>query len=427
MKNAHLRWIFFLASIFTIGIVLIQVYWVRKAYQLEDKEFNLRAYEALRVASKEYWDWRGIEHPNYDVVTRVQPDYYVVQIDDEIDPAILTHILKREFENVNLITDIEFCFYDCMKDSLMQQHYISVSGEERKQTLSNVELPKLERDNYYFGVHFVDRKSFISQKMSLWYFSTAFVLLLLVFLSYVLGLILRQRRLREIQKEFISNMTHEFRTPLASIQLAAEVLKQPTIVEKPQRLLSYATIIDSEAVKLAQHVERVLQMAQSEKGKLILHKELVEIQYIFDEVEKHFLEKAKGEEVELKFEIPEETVWLELDPLHIENVLSNLIDNALKYKKENVPLKVEIFTLRKKQNLEICVRDNGIGISEAHQKLLFNKFYRVPTGDVHNVKGFGLGLNYVEIIVKEHQGKIRVESILGEGSTFIVSLPIFKK
>lgn len=427
MKNRHIRWIFVLSALFTVGIVLIQVFWVRKAYMLEDKEFNMKAFAALRNATVNYWEWRGIEPSHYDVVNRIQPDYYVVQINDEIDEKLLSHILRVEFEKVHLITDIEFCFYDCMLDSVMASHFIDMTGSNKAiQELSSFEYPKLSRDNYYIGVHFPNRKEFVFKNMGLWYFSTFFILLLLIFLTYVLGVILKQKRLREVQKEFVNNMTHEFKTPLSSIQLAAGVLKKPEILNKPQRLLSYATIIDNEAVRLAKHVERVLQMANAEKGEIILNKEIVNVISLINTTVKKFQDKFDSINGEILLHLPEENIEVYIDVLHIENVLSNLLDNAIKYR-NNKKLLVTISVSIVRKKVEIRIADNGIGIAEEHQKLLFDKFYRVPTGNVHNVKGFGLGLNYVDIIVKAHEGSIKVESIINEGSTFIITLPVYKK
>ncbi|HLS71078.1 MAG TPA: HAMP domain-containing sensor histidine kinase [Chitinophagaceae bacterium] len=426
MKNRHIRWIFLLSAMFTVGIVLIQVFWVRKAYMLEDKEFNMKAFAALRNTTVNYWEWRGIEPSHYDVVNRIQPDYYVVQINDEIDEKLLSHILRVEFEKVHLITDIEFCFYDCMLDSVMASHFIDMTGSNKEtHEFSSFEYPKLSRDNYYIGVHFPNRKEFVFKNMGLWYFSTFFILLLLIFLTYVLSLILKQKRLREVQKEFVNNMTHEFKTPLSSIQLAAEVLKKPEILNKPQRLLSYATIIDNEAVRLAKHVERVLQMANAEKGEIILNKEKINLNRLIITVVEKFQDKFDSINGEISLHLPDKDVEVFIDALHIENVFSNLLDNAMKYRNDKkLKVDIELSILRKKA--EVRIADNGIGIAEEHQKLLFDKFYRVPTGNIHNVKGFGLGLNYVDIIIKAHDGNIKLESVINEGSTFIISLPLLK-
>ncbi len=427
MKNAQIKWIFILATLCTVGVILIQVYWVRKAYMLEDRAFNFRVHAALRNTALNYWETQNIEAANYNIVTRVEPDYYVVQIDDKIDPSFIEHILKVEFEEHQLITDFEFCFYDCMKDSVMSRHLISMTGAaDHNKILSNFEYPKLSRDNYYFGVHFPNRKEFVLKKMGPWYFSTAFILLVFLFLTYILFLVLKQKRLSEIQKDFVNNMTHEFKTPLSSIQLAAEVLKRPDMVNQPQRLLSYATIIDSEATKLAQQIERVLQMAHAEKGDLILQKKKHNLIEILNRVLVHYQSLIQDELVAIEIRHTEKEIWINADALHMENVFSNLIDNAIKYKNEEQPI-IVIDVGVKKHNVEISFIDNGIGISEEHQALLFDKFYRVPTGNIHDVKGFGLGLNYVQIILRSHGGDIKCLSKLGEGSTFIVTLPILNK
>jgi len=282
-------------------------------------------------------------------------------------------------------------------------------------------FPRLKRENYYFGVYFPHRPNHVAHGLSIWFFSSLGLLCVLIFLGYVVFVILKQKRLSEVKKDFVNNMTHEFKTPLASIQLAAEVLRKPNIIEKPQRLLSYATIIDNEAAQLALQIERVLQMAHSEKAAIPLHKIKIEWQSLINEVTKNFEGMLVKENATLNLFLPEQPVYFMGDKLHLRNVLSNLLDNALKYSTEN-PV-IEIHLIQRKSEIEIKVSDNGIGISKEHQKMLFRKFYRVPTGNIHDVKGFGLGLNYVEIIAKAHGGKVFCNSSVGKGSDFYLIFP----
>lgn len=426
MRNSQIKWMFFLVAVSVICISIIQVYWVRKAYVLEDKDFNYKVHIALRNTAINYWEWNNIEPASYDVVSRIERDYYVVQIDDQVEPEFVQHLLKVEFEKQQLITDFEFCFYDCMEDSVMARFLIARTGEVTPNHENpNYQYPKLNRDNYYFGVHFPHRNEFVIQNMGPWVVFTIFIILLFAFLVYIVMLVLKQKRLSEIQKDFVNNMTHEFKTPLAAIQLSAEVLKHPEITKKPQRLLSYATIIDSEASRLGQQIERVLEMAHAEKGDLFLHKKRIALKQLLEQVVQHYDGLIQQKELIIEQVLPEEEIWINVDALHMENVFSNLIDNAIKYRSSDIP-RVIITVKKKKNKVFISLQDNGVGIEEEHHKLLFDKFYRVPTGNVHNVKGFGLGLNYVQIILHSHDGDIKCFSKLGAGSTFTITLPILK-
>jgi len=421
MKNATIRLVFILALLSSAGIIATQVFWVKSAYNLEEKEFKLNVNIALRNVATKVWEINHIQPLVYNIVDRVTPDYFIVQINDHIDDELLGHLLKEEFEKRLLITDFEYGMYDCMKDTVVNRHYVHMSGSNEKFNPSSA-FPALKRENYYFGVHFPHRSEFMAQQLSIWIVSSFGLLCVLLFLGYVVFIILKQKRLSEVQKDFVNNMTHEFKTPLASIQLAAEVLRKPDIINKPQRLLSYATIIDNEVAQLVLQVERVLQMAHAEKGRLSIHKRSIIWQTLIEQVVSNFEGRLKQKNGTINLILPENPVEFQGDELHLRNVFANLLDNALKYSNEN-PV-IEIRLENKKNNIEIAIADNGIGVDKEHLKFLFRKFYRVPTGNVHNVKGFGLGLNYVQIIVKAHGGEVYCKSEKGVGSTFYL---IFSK
>jgi two-component system phosphate regulon sensor histidine kinase PhoR len=241
------------------------------------------------------------------------------------------------------------------------------------------------------------------------------------FFAYTLFVILKQRRLSEVQKDFINNMTHEFKTPLSTIAISTGVLKDPSIIQAPERLINYATIIENETNRLKQQVERVLQMARLEKNNLTLKRETTDLHELISESVKNntvALQKKSG-----KFELclNSENSLVTIDKLHFSNVLYNLMDNAIKYC--TISPTITITTSSSHHQFTLDVKDNGIGISEDNLKKIFHRFYRVPTGNLHDVKGFGLGLNYVKLVVESHGGKIMVNSKMGSGSTFTILLP----
>jgi two-component system phosphate regulon sensor histidine kinase PhoR len=247
------------------------------------------------------------------------------------------------------------------------------------------------------------------------------LLVVIIFFGYTLFVILKQKRLSEIQKDFINNMTHEFKTPISTIALSTEVLKDPAIVHQPERLFNYTTIIEKENSRLKQHVERVLQMARLDKEDIGLKKEMVDVHQLIQEAirnNQHALLEKNGT---ITCELTATRHQLEADKLHLTNAFSNLIDNSIKYSKTTPQIVVR--TENQNGNIIVSVTDNGIGISNENQKRVFQKFYRVPTGNVHDVKGFGLGLSYVKTIVESHKGSIRLESELGKGCTFRICLP----
>jgi two-component system phosphate regulon sensor histidine kinase PhoR len=420
MKNATIRLIFVLAVLSCAGIIATQTYWVQRAYVLEEKEFNLNVNTSLRNVAMKIWEMKRVQPLVFNVVDQVSPDYFIVQINDHIESVVLEHFLRVEFEKRNIITDFEYGLYDCMHDTVMSYHYVQMSGSN--ETFDPVmNFPPLTRENYYFGVYFPHRNKYLTSQLSIWILSSLVLLCVLVFLGYVVFVILKQKRLSEVQKDFVNNMTHEFKTPLATIQLSAEVLKKPDIIEKPQRLLNYATIIDNEASQLALQVERVLQMAHAEKGEIQLRKEEIVWQDLLKEVANNFENMLLKNEAKIHLEMPEERVIFSGDKLHLKNAVSNLIDNALKYASENPEITIRLRENHRETRVEVS--DNGIGIDKAHQKMLFRRFYRVPTGNIHDVKGFGLGLNYVRIIARAHGGEAICNSKVGKGSIFSLIFP----
>lgn len=248
------------------------------------------------------------------------------------------------------------------------------------------------------------------------------MLAMLAVLVFALFKLLRQKLLHEVQKDFVSNITHEFKTPLSVIRLSAEVLKDPTIIATPQRLLNYAGIIAQESKHLTAHVEKVFQLSEIESGGLKMSPDVMSWQKLIQENIKIFEKIIQERNGQIHLHLTDNQFDFYGDYFHLNNVISNLIDNAIKYC-DNTPV-IHIFLKIRRKNLHISVKDNGIGIGKQHQKLLFRKFYRVPTGNVHDVKGVGLGLNYAKFITRAHGGEIRCSSNPGKGSTFTLVFPI---
>jgi two-component system phosphate regulon sensor histidine kinase PhoR len=217
-------------------------------------------------------------------------------------------------------------------------------------------------------------------------------------------------------------MTHEFKTPIATIAVSTEVLKDPAILQQPERLKNYAGIIEKENIRLKHQVERVLQMARLDKEDIGLRKEVVDVhQLIQESIRTHTMalqEKNGGVRCELNASVTD----INADKLHLTNVFNNLLDNAIKYCRE-IP-EITVRTLNHNKGFLVEVLDNGIGISPENQRRVFQKFYRVPTGNVHDVKGFGLGLSYAKTIVEAHGGQISLQSELGKGCAFRIYFPV---
>jgi len=277
----------------------------------------------------------------------------------------------------------------------------------------------------YLQVIFPTKQNYILSSMNLLLPSIALLLLVLIVFIVALTIIFRQKQLNNMKNDFVNNMTHELKTPISTISLASQMLQDQGVGKTPEILKHISNVIRDETKRLSLQVEKVLQMAVFEKDKSILRLNEININSLVADIISNFSLKvtSKGGKITSKLQAVNDVALV--DEVHFTNVIFNLMDNALKYSGEK-PLLLTIETWNDKDNLLISIEDNGIGISKDDLKRVFEKFYRVSTGNVHNVKGFGLGLAYVKKIVTEHKGFIKVESELNIGTKFIITIPSLK-
>lgn len=422
MKSSRIRLVVILGTICIFGITITQFYWVRRAFDIKEAEFERTVNAALFNVANQIFDINNTPSPAANPVKQVSTNYFIVMVNGDVDANLLEFLLRSEFTKRSIKVDFEYGIYDCSREKMKYGNYVPL--QTAKEKVTSKKLPAWNNYAYYFGVQFPNREAHLINQMGIWSFSSFVLLIVIIFFAYALFIILKQKRLSEIQKDFINNMTHEFKTPISTIAISTEVLKNPDIVNHPERLLNYTTIIERENSRLKQQVERVLQMARLDKEEIGLKKETVDVHQIIQDAIKntsHAIEETGGQ---ISVEFNASKSFVEADRLHLTNVFQNLFDNAIKYCK-NVP-GVEVISQNVNGSVQIIVRDNGIGISSENQKRVFQKFYRVPTGNVHDVKGFGLGLSYVKTIVEAHKGNIRLESQLDMGCAFTVTLPVIK-
>lgn len=420
MSRTTLRIIIILAAVSIAGIAFTQIYWVRKAFDLRENQFNRDVNVSLRNVAQKIFEINHTPSPANNPVDQISSNYFTVTVNGPIDSNLLEFLITTEFEKRNVKIDFEYGIYNCAEQCMMGGNYIS----PKMKTVSSMPAApplKLRNDGYYFAVHFPSVEANLISQMGIWGFSTAVLMIVIFFFVYTLFVILKQRRLSEIQKDFINNMTHEFKTPISTIAISTEVLKDPSIVHTPERLLNYATIIQNENHRLKQQVERVLQMARLEKEDIGLKKEEIDIHELIQDAVKNISValQAKGGKIEMELNATHSKVLV--DKLHFTNVFYNLLDNAIKYNQRDPHIIIR--TNDDDKNLVVSVTDNGIGIRSEDQKKVFHKFFRVSTGNIHDVKGFGLGLNYVKLMVEMHKGKVNLESELNQGSTFTIGIP----
>jgi two-component system, OmpR family, phosphate regulon sensor histidine kinase PhoR len=346
---------------------------------------------------------------------------YNEDVSKRIEKESLMAIIESELKNQNINLAYEFA----VKDKIGRIVYASTSYKNNANDVYKTQL--FPNDFFsapnYLIIFFPKKDNFIVK--SLGYMGVSSILLtLIVIFSYMLTLviILKQKKLSEMKNDFVNNMTHELKTPISTISLASQLLKDGSISENQKNLSSIALIIEEESKRLGVQVEKVLQFAIFEKGNFKFRLVNIHVEELISNVFNSFEIQVKKRGGKFTTNLKSTVSEIEGDELHLSNVLLNLLENALKYC-ENEP-EIIISTQDTKGGITFSVKDNGIGISHEDQKKIFEKFYRVHTGNVHNVKGFGLGLSYVKAIVEAHNGAIRVNSELGKGSEFFVYLPL---
>jgi two-component system phosphate regulon sensor histidine kinase PhoR len=417
-KN-FIRILIFFSSLALIGLVATQVFWVNKAYDLQEKQFDHDITEALKVVAQEIRHHHNDSTILIDPVKQVYDNYFQVAINDTIHPFYLESLLKAELKKQEINANFEYGIYDCFSDSVVFKKAI-MFGEQNNENLTIAPQIKWDRDGHYFGVFFPEKKLNLWQNMQFWFFSSSLILLVIIFFGYAISVILKQKRLSETKNDFINNMTHELKTPISTIALSSDVLKNPDIINDPERLKNYAEIISRENNRLKIQVERVLQLAQMD-NQISLSKSNISINYLITNVVNNMSLPLLEKEGTIELALSKEKSNIFVDEIHISNIIQNLIDNAIKYCDKKPVISIE--TKSSKDALGITISDNGIGINSNDLNQIFDKFYRVPTGDMHNVKGFGIGLFYVKTMIEAHEGNIKVKSKPNNGTTFTISLP----
>lgn len=291
---------------------------------------------------------------------------------------------------------------------------------------NNVYKKRLEeeatRNGLELNLFLPEKRQFIVQEMGPM-FITSVILILVVLIMFwrTILLLMREKRLSEHTNDFLNNMTHEFKTPLTNIALAGKMITKDASNRQEEKIKHYSEIILAENEKLRLQVEQVLSMTALERGEIPLRKTELDVHELIREAIKYISIQIENKQGELKLNLDAENPVIFGDKTHLVNALYNLVDNAIKYSPEKPELSIR--THNHEQQFILVVSDKGIGIEKEYQKKVFEKFFRVPTGDVHDVKGFGLGLSYIKKIVELHQGKIDLESTPGKGTTFTITLP----
>jgi two-component system, OmpR family, phosphate regulon sensor histidine kinase PhoR len=353
-----------------------------------------------------------------DMVQRNNP------IEARVDTALLNEMLAQELVNQNITIPYEYGVFQEHRNRMV---FVSQEAQQDKLASTVYKAQLFPNDFFlepnFLKVYFPKQNSYLLQQVGV-ILTSSFVFILIIFLTFMwmMRSFLEQKKLSEMKTDFINNMTHEFKTPITTIALASEAIKDPEVLKNDTRLNRLAGVISEENKRLEKQVERVLQMARHDRGELKIVSEPVNMHAALQEAVSQvglMIEERKGK-VNLNLSALKTDVTA--DKVHLANIIHNLLDNAIKYSSGHP--EITISTTNEKGSIRIDITDKGIGMANDEQSRIFEKFYRVPTGNVHNVKGFGLGLSYVKTMLEAHGGTISVKSSPGKGSTFSIFFPL---
>ncbi|PZR23230.1 MAG: sensor histidine kinase [Flavobacterium psychrophilum] len=419
LKFNTLNIIVFIGLLAIIGVLSMQLVMLNQAYTFEKKEMGEKIHFALQdVVNKIYKD-NDNELPAETPIKKVSEDYYVVNVNDVFEAEILEVYLQNEFQKVKLDLDYEYAIYDCGSDEMMYGEYIAASGKKNEKMQCEKCFSKKEGLVYYFAVRFPQlRYSYITSLQQYWIYTGVLFLVLIIYV-YSVFLMLKQKKYTELQKDFINNMTHEFKTPLSSILIASNYAAKQQAIENDPKLNKYLKIIIEQSNKLNQHIERILSVAKTESSLVSLEKKQFNVVDSLELVRENA--SIKFENAIVNFHRSKPEYIIKADEFHFYNIAYNIVENAVKYNTGKPVINIAVSEQNK--GLALSFTDNGPGIDPEHIDYVFDRFYRVPRENKTEVEGFGIGLFYVKKICELHGWKISIHNNEGSGITITIHIP----
>jgi two-component system phosphate regulon sensor histidine kinase PhoR len=438
-----------LISLSLIGTIYVQYSWLRTMLVDKQEEFRWKLIKGIDEVGRNLMEQKGTLPSLKNYRTRPGFNWPSEQFQMELmkPPTIAQKFtefeveekLRKSFENQGLAklkfefaitSNANFLSYELKSKEFLEQ--AQDTSDERNLKLYYIFQPPGGSDlenlvpEEVLTVIVPNIKKIVLSEMRWMIIGAIFFTLMIITAFYVtVNALLRQKKLSEIKNDFINNMTHEFKTPLATISLAVDALRNDKVVQDRTKMEYFSGIIKEENKRMNKHVETILQAAVMDRQEIQLSKMPLHVHNLIEEVMDNYTLQLEEKNGAAELHLDAKFDYVDADPVHFRNLISNLVDNAVKYSKDN--LSIKITTWNTNRYLGIRVEDNGIGMSKETVRRIFEKFYRAHTGNIHNVKGFGLGLSYVKTIVDAHHGRIKVESTLGKGSTFSLEIPLHKE
>jgi two-component system, OmpR family, phosphate regulon sensor histidine kinase PhoR len=413
-----------LITLSVVGILFIQMSWIQNAIKLKHEEFQRAVDNTLKQTRELFFSKYLYKHNNF-IPTEESKRYILAShftVEREFTNEEIREIIATQLKNNNVKQSFEFGITNIYKNIIIQSDGFKIADLE---TPYRIELAPEDsyraRETLFLSIR--EDKNLIIREMG-WMIVASIVFTTIIVLAFAVTVrtLFNQKKLSEIKSDFINNMTHELKTPLATISLAIDALTNEKVIHDTDKIKIYSSMIKEENKRMNKQVEKILQAARLEKEEIRLTLQKLDAHEIISKVAHNLALQVQEKNGSIDLRLAATDSIIEADEVHFSNIIFNLLDNAMKYSSEAPHIFVE--TLKHGNGMfTIKIKDNGIGMDRETQTQIFEKFYRAHTGNVHNVKGFGLGLSYVKAIVDAHEGKIKVESAPGKGSTFTITLP----
>lgn len=419
LRARTIRLIIFISTFVIAAIIIFQLIWLRKVYYFEQKEFDHAIAKVVRGFYEDINDNSVAAFNLNQLITNPNEQTFFVRAGRaRMNRDSAAHFLQSELEDEDIFTDCYVGFYNAQRQAYDFIVYLPSATAAKK---LQVVMPVSNQAYNHLTLYFPYRNKYILSKMNFWIISSVILLMVLILLGSSIYYLYRQKFLNEIQKDFVNNFTHEFKTPVSVINLAAEVLTNPSIVQRPDKLSRYAAIVQYQGNYLQDQIERLLRHAYSETNLLHLQKRKLDVHELIEEAITNLQTLIGSRHARIERCLKAGNPFIRADKGYLLIVITNLVENALKYSEHP---QITVSTATTDHELLISVKDNGKGIEKKYWNKIFKKFYRVPNGEQVSVRGFGLGLAFVKKIVQAHRGRITVQSTPGVGSEFRITLPV---
>ncbi|MEO5592458.1 MAG: HAMP domain-containing sensor histidine kinase [Chitinophagaceae bacterium] len=427
-----------------LGIIFIQVSWIKNMLLVKEEQLNEKVYRAMDAVGTELMEQKGtlpsLKNPKFrpgfmmpsDQLlnellkpSTIAKNYTSYEIEEKLKKAFDIYGIKDVKFEFGISSTIGLNTYQLKSENLVKAAEDTVNSKRffyALQVPSGSDYESLMPEEQMVLVIPEVRSSIFKQLRWLMLGAILFTLIIISAFYVTVSTLFKQKKTSEIKNDFINNMTHEFKTPLATISLAVDAMRNEKVLQDREKMGYFSSIIKEENKRMNKQVETILQASLMERQEIQLNKVSIHVHEVIDHVLDNFRLQLEDKTARTILQLNATADLIEGDEIHFTNLISNLVDNAVKYSKDNLVIKIT--TLNTGKHIQVRIEDNGIGMNKETQKRIFEKFYRAHTGNVHNVKGFGLGLSYVKTMIDAHGGKIKVESAAGKGTTFIIDMPL---